>query len=78
MSYRSTTTVKDPCPRCGGAPAAPRAPTAANPFLSKEKRPTCSLCGLVYERGAAAWRPGTNDGAAAMTQSASSDDEPER
>ncbi|NUO50936.1 MAG: hypothetical protein HOV80_18945 [Polyangiaceae bacterium] len=78
MSSRSATAVKDPCPRCGGAPAAPRAPTAANPFLPKEKRPTCSLCGLVYERGAAAWRPGTNDGVAAMSPSASTDDESDR
>jgi hypothetical protein len=74
VTYRSASTVKDPCPRCGGAPAAPRAPTAQNPFLPKEKRPTCSLCGLVYERGAPAWRPGTNDGAAAPSQGSSGEE----
>jgi hypothetical protein len=51
----------DPCPRCGGMPAAPRVPTARNPFLPREKRLTCSLCGLVYDKGAAAWQPGSTD-----------------
>lgn len=50
--------VKDACPRCGGPPAVPRAPTAQNPFLPKDKRPTCALCGLVYDRGSPAWQPG--------------------
>ncbi len=48
----------DTCPRCGGGPAAPRAPTPANPFLRSGKRLTCCLCGLEYDRGAAPWTAG--------------------
>lgn len=46
------------CPRCGGAPAAKRAPTAKNPFLPKSKKLVCSLCGLDYEKGAKPWATG--------------------
>lgn len=49
------------CPRCGGSPAAPRTPTAQNPFLPKVKRLTCSLCGLVYDKGDRPWQPGDTD-----------------
>lgn len=45
------------CPRCGGAPAPRRTPTARNPFLPKSKRLCCSLCGLDYEKGAEPWGP---------------------
>lgn len=49
------------CPRCGGPPAPKRMPTARNPFLPKTKRLTCSLCGLVYDKGARPWGPGDTD-----------------
>jgi hypothetical protein len=57
----SAVPIKDPCPRCGGPPAAPRAPTVKNPFLPKVKRLTCAVCGLVYDRGDRAWQPGDTE-----------------
>ncbi len=50
------------CPRCGGPPSPPRKPTVKNPFMTKSKKLVCSLCGLDYERGAAAWAPDASSG----------------
>jgi hypothetical protein len=51
-------TAAERCPRCGGPPAAPRAPTPLNPFLPSSKRLTCDLCGLEFDKGAVAWTAG--------------------
>lgn len=45
------------CPRCGGAPAPRRTPTARNPFLQTSKKLCCSLCGLDYQKGDKPWKP---------------------
>ncbi|MBL9021511.1 MAG: hypothetical protein JNL21_04900 [Myxococcales bacterium] len=56
-----TEPISETCPRCGGPPAPKRQPTSRNPFLPKVKRLTCSLCGLVYDKGAPPWGPGDTD-----------------